>query len=730
MTGVREVPPPRTGTRAAIGVAAGVGLAWTLHAFGLDSAATAGRGVLALDIAVAVAVLLVTALERTRFATAGRWSALFLLGQASVLQLINAGTRLHYQHLLAPVAAWQRSPVALGIVALQVVAIAAALRTRWRDGRTVRRFPVSWWKLGLLALLAAAVSAAPSAEPRAFALELASASVLQFVAVVNLLLAVRALPAGDLTRWHERLERRLAADAGPIWRDRVVLGAAAFVMVTSAMLCLTVYQRHPHVQDEVKYLLQARYFAHGMLAMPVPPVPEAFRLYLFDVGRHGWYSVVPPGWSLFLALPTLVDAAWLLNPVLAAVNTVLAAVFVARLYDRRLARVVAVLLSLSPWNVFLAMSFMSHTVTLTLALVAALGVMRARETGAARWTWMSGIAIGLIAVVRQLDGMVLALLLGLWAIGIGGVRLRLRGVFALVVGTALTAALILPYNRYFTGHPLTFPIMEYHNRLFGHNSNAYGFGPDRGMGWPLDPYPGHSPRDAVINTSLNSATMNVELSGWAFGALIPLLYLIVTWRTSRSDRLMLAVIVGIAAAYFPNYFSGGPDFGARYWYLALLPGLVLVARGVDALGRDLAVVESHPGAGPGRASAALVLLTAGAAFLFMPWRAADKYYHYLDARPDLGRMAAHGDFGDGLVLVRGVEHPDYTSAAMFNPIDLRAEQPIFAHAVDSAEVADVVRAYPDRSVWIVDGPSRTGAGYRVVAGPLPPEPAGVAEAAR
>ena len=30
----------------------------------------------------------------------------------------------------------------------------------------------------------------------------------------------------------------------------------------------------------------------------------------------------------------------------------------------------------------------------------------------------------------------------------------------------------------------------------------------------------------------------------------------------------------------------------------------------------------------------------------------------------------------------------------------------------------VVSAYRNRAVWIVDGPSRTGAGFRVVAGPL------------
>jgi hypothetical protein len=43
----------------------------------------------------------------------------------------------------------------------------------------------------------------------------------------------------------------------------------------------------------------------------------------------------------------------------------------------------------------------------------------------------------------------------------------------------------------------------------------------------------------------------------------------------------------------------------------------------------------------------------------------------------------------------------------------------------------VLRAYPDRRVWILEGPSITGAGYRLAAGPLAaselPAFAGVAE---
>ena len=62
-------------------------------------------------------------------------------------------------------------------------------------------------------------------------------------------------------------------------------------------------------------------------------------------------------------------------------------------------------------------------------------------------------------------------------------------------------------------------------------------------------------------------------------------------------------------------------------------------------------------------------------------------------------------------------------AAIYNPLDVRADAPVYAHDRDDATRAELLRAYADRPVWILDGPSRTHAGYRIVAGPLAREAA-------
>ena len=117
-----------------------------------------------------------------------------------------------------------------------------------------------------------------------------------------------------------------------------------------------------------------------------------------------------------------------------------------------------------------------------------------------------------------------------------------------------------------------------------------------------------------------------------------------------------------------------------------------------------------------------MLVAAGALIVasmvvFMPWRAMDKYYHYRGMRPDVRRMLATGRFGDGVVLVRGRRHPDYASAAVYNPIDLTARVPLLAWDRGAEVRAKLGKAYPDRAFWVVEGPTVTGDGYRVA--PVP-----------
>jgi hypothetical protein len=239
------------------------------------------------------------------------------------------------------------------------------------------------------------------------------------------------------------------------------------------------------------------------------------------------------------------------------------------------------------------------------------------------------------------------------------------------------------------------------------------------MGWALDPFPGHSPRDALINASLNTFSINIELFGWSIGSLIFAAIAIFSTKLRRSDYLMLAVIAVIFGLHFFYYFSGGPDFGARYWFLMLVPLLALTARGIEILGYKLDGSRADSPVGGVRVMVAVLVLCLLALVSFIPWRAVDKYHHFRGMRPDIRHLAEKHDFGASVVLIRGDDHPDYASAAVYNPLDLYSDGPVFAWDRNPHVRAQLLNAYQDRSVWILEGPTVTGAGYRIVQGPLP-----------
>jgi hypothetical protein len=111
-------------------------------------------------------------------------------------------------------------------------------------------------------------------------------------------------------------------------------------------------------------------------------------------------------------------------------------------------------------------------------------------------------------------------------------------------------------------------------------------------------------------------------------------------------------------------------------------------------------------------------LSAAAAVSFLPWRGLDKYHHYLGMRGDSRQVVSSETMTHGLVLIRGKEFPDYASPVTYSSLDFTGDAPVVARDRDPRTTAALLHAFADRRVWIVEGPTVTKAGYRVVAGPL------------
>jgi hypothetical protein len=678
-------------------------------------------GSASFPVAAAAAAVLATLASIRGAGPAAPWIALAILGQGASLQLIDAGPWVHYERyrLVLPTTVVGRLAIAILLVQTLLVCT-ALLRRRTQIASLLKTIGVG--RLVLCLVASALCAAAVAANVSAYVAELLLAAALQSINLATIVLFAAALPADVADRFRRRLAKWIAPASSDDGNDDVAPGfsfsrllviAAVWTTAISALLSILSYQRHPHLQDEVVYLHQARMLAAGTLSIPAPAVSGAFDFYLMDTKDGRWFATPPVGWPAVLAVGVFAGVPWLVNPVLGGIGVVLAGLLVRELYDRRIASLVVIILCASPWFLFINMSYMTHSLTLVCGLLAALGLLRASGKRALIWAVAGGAALGYLSLIRPLEGVILGTLLALRGIGLGGPRLRLAPLVAFSTATVLVGSIVFPFNHALAGSPTKFPINDYLDRTFGPNVNALGFGPGRGMGWGLDPYPGHSSVEAVINTNLNLFSLNRELTGWGTGSILLLAFGVLTLR-GTSDRLMLATILAVVAVHAFYWYSGGPDFGARYWYLILIPCLVLTVRALDRLAERI-----HPSDHAGqRVWAAVGVLVAVSLMTFVPWRAIDKYHHYLGMRPDVpSLMASHGVVDGALVLIRGKEHPDYTSAATFNPLDWNSDQTLYAFDRSAETTAALLRAYPSRPVWVLNGPSITGRGYEVVARP-------------
>jgi hypothetical protein len=158
------------------------------------------------------------------------------------------------------------------------------------------------------------------------------------------------------------------------------------------------------------------------------------------------------------------------------------------------------------------------------------------------------------------------------------------------------------------------------------------------------------------------------------------------------------------------YWYAGADYGARYWYQVLVPCCVLAAKAFA------------PASDSSRrlAATALVLSVLGAG-VFLPWRAATKYFGYRGMNDSVVRLVRDCPMTDGLVLVRdaAADAPfaDYAAAAILNRPDLAGSAPIFARALSPDDTRTLRAAFPGRAVWEIAVSRDPSQAARIVARP-------------
>ncbi|HEV8192710.1 MAG TPA: glycosyltransferase family 39 protein, partial [Ktedonobacterales bacterium] len=360
------------------------------------------------------------------------------------------------------------------------------------------------------------------------------------LAVVALLLAAAALPLvlviqGWCTAyalpWSLPLRERITTSLQPLKMrlnrgiDRWDVAALALCVAALGFTCYTAsaqFRAQPHILDASSYYFQARIFASGQLSAPAPTPLGAFQG-PFMVAHDGrWFSQYAPLTSALLAVGIVVGVPGLVEPLLGALALWGVYRIGKRLFGARTALVALGLGVLSPFYIYLAASYLSHTVALFFAVYFVLFLLRFVAGYSAHELALAAICASCLLLTRELTAILVGF--GATAFIIGSSWRQLWPAWRRLLPALVPAASILVtgvllyllYNKLQTGAALVTP------RTLFSPSDRYGFG--EGIGF----YGRHTPAAGLVVLDQLLTSLLINLYGWPFYltlALVPLAFL-------------------------------------------------------------------------------------------------------------------------------------------------------------------------------------------------------------
>lgn len=482
--------------------------------------------------------------------------------------------------------------------------------------------------------------------------------------------------------------------------DRVLMVAMALLVLAEALLIsLLVFHGVPHVVDGISYLFQARIFASGHLYIPSHPLPEFFRLDTV-VSNERWFSQYPPGHAILLLMGVMVDAPWLVNPLLGALTVPSLFLLGREVYGRPTALLAALLACLSPFLVFMSGEFYSHASAFLFLTLFLLHYFRLSSSGGARNALLAGLFLGLALWSRPLTALAVATPCAVDAlVSLRSRRSgRVRGLALLSAVTVTFAGILLLYNHETTGAYLAF---------------GYGLADGPGFGWG----------DGLSFTRAldRIQRLNDALLGWSVPTLIPALFAFLGGRPTRPDYLLAGIFLSLVAFHLPAAYSD-QEFGPRYLYEASGALFLLSARGLWRMHEGLERLFGRPFQVQAvrRLAAFSVLL---AFFLCVPmgWTPRARFYGSAEwqwARHDEAYLAAKAaNVANAIVFVRLPDSPYgdrwWESVFLYNGLSLDTTDIIFARDLGERNL-ELMRLYPGRQYFLADSsrliPLEPGAG--------------------
>jgi hypothetical protein len=146
------------------------------------------------------------------------------------------------------------------------------------------------------------------------------------------------------------------------------IALAFFSFFMAALVSRTVFERLPHLEDEMAYIYQARIFARGEVVIETPQPWRAFwQPFVLEYRETGsTFGKYSPGWPAMLAIGVILGQMWVINALAAALTVALVYRLGLEIFDPDVGLIAAALTAFSPMALLLNATYMSHTTALTL----------------------------------------------------------------------------------------------------------------------------------------------------------------------------------------------------------------------------------------------------------------------------------------------------------------------------------------------------------------------------
>lgn len=474
-------------------------------------------------------------------------------------------------------------------------------------------------------------------------------------------------------------------------RDRTFLGILALASFAATLAIQSLcFDNIPHVTDATSHLFQAKIFATGRLAVPLPPCHEHFAQEGVIMGHSGlWHTKYLPGQALWLTLGTLLHAWWLPGP-LGAVISVTAFYSICRRHMNIFAaRSASLLLMLSPLLLLLSSSFMSHSTHLMLLLCAVAFLHRATGTSSStsHWSFAAfGLASGFAFLARPQDTVILAPVLLILLIALTTKPLRLRGIAWSAMGAIPALLIMLAWNMNLYGTPLAIGYA-----VTANPSQTHIYHDSLGIS-------AHFPVQQALRQVLWTVLrFNKVALGWP-ASLLLIPFALCSKSLRKSNLLAAAVMLCVGALYFFHGYYGF-EYEARY-YLPMLPSVIwLNVAGASVLFGFLARRFSQASA---RAMLSLFIAasTLHAACYYWPQYLVPLYRaDYEQCSSVVSRAARKAGLYNAIVLIstQGDDAFRYSSGFVFNDPTLAANV-IYARDLGE-ENRCLAENFPGRAIY-------------------------------